>query len=123
MTIAGSQNDRRRIVVVGPCASGKSTLVDGLRQLGYDAHVCGQEHSEIPTLWQHGQPAIVIMLEVDLATVRQRRGADWPASLYATQLGRLANVRNAALTVIDSGRLSPSEVLIAAVAALERDGL
>ncbi len=42
-----------KIVVVGPCAAGKSTLVETLQVRGYDAHVSGQEHSAIASLWQH----------------------------------------------------------------------
>ena len=30
-------SDRRRIAVVGACASGKTALVNGLRERGYDA--------------------------------------------------------------------------------------
>ena len=54
--------ESRKIVVVGPCAAGKSTLVTALRELGYDAHVSGQEHSEIAMLWQHSQPDVLIAL-------------------------------------------------------------
>src|SRR5215211_8573131 len=64
--------ESRKIVVVGPCASGKSTLVSALQALGYDAHVSGQEHSEITTLWQHSQPDVLIALAVDISAVRAR---------------------------------------------------
>ena len=36
---AGASAASGKIVVVGPCAAGKSTLVAALRALGYDAHV------------------------------------------------------------------------------------
>lgn len=108
-----------RVAVVGPCASGKTTLVEGLQRHGYDAYVCGQEHSEIPTLWRHGDPAAVIVLDIDLETVRRRRGADWPSALFATQVRRLRSARAAALAVIDAGRLSAADVLATAVTALK----
>ncbi|HEX5500302.1 MAG TPA: hypothetical protein VFX03_13780, partial [Thermomicrobiales bacterium] len=76
MTTASSSR-RPRIVVVGPCASGKSTLARGLRERGFDAEVCGQEHSDIASLWRHTAPDVVIALSVDLATIRDRRGDDW----------------------------------------------
>ena len=109
-----------RVVVVGPCASGKSTLVRGLRGLGYDAAVCAQEHSDIPTLWRHRHPDVVIALDVDLETLRRRRGAEWPEAIYRTQLRRLAAARSAAAVVLDSAALSPIAVLAAAAGAIRR---
>ncbi len=100
-----------KIVVVGPCASGKTTLVRGLRRLGYDAHVCGQEHSEIASLWRHTAPDLVIALDVDLTTIRDRRGADWPEEIYRLQQRRLAAARAAAALILDTSILSPDEML------------
>ncbi len=100
-----------KIVVVGPCASGKTTLVRGLRRLGYDASVCGQEHSEIASLWRHTEPDVVIALDVDLETIRHRRGADWPEDIYRLQLRRLAAARAAAALILDTSILSPDATL------------
>lgn len=112
--------DLRRIVVIGPCASGKSTLVEGLRRLGYQATACAQEHSEIPTLWRHGSPDVVIALAVDLPTVRRRRGEDWPEVIYRTQQRRLAAATAAAAVVLDTSVLDTAEVLSRAAAALQQ---
>lgn len=120
MTDPGATADRRRVVVVGNCASGKSTLVAGLRRLGYDAWVCGQEHSEIATLWQHSAPDVLIALHVDLATVRQRRGEDWPEQIYRTQRRRLAPAMAAADLVLDATALDAAAVLAAAVRQLRQ---
>ncbi|HKG26375.1 MAG TPA: hypothetical protein VKB09_12045 [Thermomicrobiales bacterium] len=98
-----------RVVVVGPCASGKSTLADRLRSHGYDAYVCAQEHSEISTLWRHLDPDAVIALDVDLATVRRRRGADWPEAIFREQLRRLTAARAAADVTIDTASLDPDK--------------
>jgi len=106
--------DRRRIVVVGPCASGKSTLKTALRQLGYDAYVCGQEHSAVADLWQRAGPEVLIALEIDLPTLRWRRGNSWPAALYAAQRHRLAPAFAVADLVLDSGVLS-REMVVARV--------
>ena len=103
-----------RVVVVGPCASGKSTLVRGLRALGYDAIACGQEHSEIATLWRHAEPDVLIALLVDLATVRRRRGNDWPARLHEVQKHRLAPALASADFVLDSAALDAAALLAAA---------
>src|SRR5688500_4392077 len=67
-----------KIVVVGSCATGKTTVVTALRAAGLDAYACGQEHSEVRTLWRHASPDVVVMLEADLATIRGRRGRHWP---------------------------------------------
>jgi adenylate kinase len=100
-----------RIVVVGSCATGKSTLVAALRELGFDASASGQEHSEIPTLWNHTSPDVVVLLEADLETVRARRGPWWPESIYATQQRRLVNARLAAHVVVDTARTSVAETV------------
>ena len=112
--------ESRKIVVVGPCASGKSTLVAALRTLGYDAHVSGQEHSEIATLWQHSQPDVLIALDVDITAVRDRRGDSWPEWLHDLQVQRLAAASRAANLAIDTTTLSPQTVVDRVVAYLEQ---
>ncbi|HEY7035890.1 MAG TPA: hypothetical protein VH482_31435 [Thermomicrobiales bacterium] len=109
-----------RVVVVGPCASGKSTLAARLRDHGFDAYVCAQEHSEIPTLWRHLGPDVVIALDVDLATVRARRGAEWPEAIYVAQVRRLVEARAAADVVIDTASLDVDATLEAALQVLPR---
>lgn len=112
--------DQRLVVVVGPCASGKSTLVAGLRRLGYRAMVCGQEHSEIPTLWRHAAPDVVVALEVDLPTLRRRRGEEWPEWLYRVQRDRLRAATAAADLRLDTSTLDRDAVLARVTAGLER---
>ena len=110
----------RKIVVVGPCAAGKSTLVAALRELGYDAHASGQEHSEIAMLWQHSHPDVLIALEVDISAVRERRGGSWPEWLHDRQVRRLAAASRAADLAIDTTVLSPQTVVDRVVAYLQR---
>src|SRR5215216_1357326 len=112
----------RKIVVVGPCAAGKSTLVTALRALGYDAHVSGQEHSEIATLWQHSQPDVLIALDVDIRAVRDRRGGSWPEWLHELQVRRLAAASQAANLAIDTSTLSAEAVVARVIAYLEATG-
>jgi hypothetical protein len=107
-------------VVVGPCAAGKSTLVTALRALGYDAHVSGQEHSEIATLWQHSQPDVLVALDVDISAVRDRRGGSWPEWLHDLQVQRLADASRSADLAIDTTTLSPQTVVDRVVAYLEQ---
>lgn len=112
------QSDPRRIVVVGPCAAGKTTLVAALQARGFRAMACGQEHSEIRTLWRRTMPDIVIALDLDLATLRRRRGYAWPEQLYAAQRRRLAPAMTEADVVIDTSSLSADAVLGKALAFL-----
>ena len=107
-----------RIVVVGPCASGKSTLVDALQARGYDARVSAQEHSAIAALWRHTRPDILISLEVDIAAVRTRRGDDWPEWLHDLQMQRLQAASAAADLTIDTTELDPNGVIDRVVAFL-----
>jgi chloramphenicol 3-O-phosphotransferase len=117
---SGASTESRKIVVVGPCASGKSTLVSALQALGYDAHVSGQEHSEITTLWQHSLPDVLIALDVDISAVRDRRGDSWPEWLHDLQVRRLASASRAADLAIDTSMLSAQAVVARVVAFLER---
>ena len=111
------------IVIVGPCASGKSTLATGLVALGYRARVVGQEHSEIGLLWKHHHPAVVIGLYASLETIRSRRGPAWPAAVYERQQRRLALAMAAAAVIIDTGASSPIATLAAAAATIRAAGL
>ena len=115
-----AQAESRKIVVVGPCAAGKSTLVSALRGLGYDAHVSGQEHSEIATLWQHSKPDVLIALDADITAVRDRRGGSWPEWLHDLQVRRLAAAARAADLAIDTTKLSTQAVVALVVAYLEQ---
>jgi GTPase SAR1 family protein len=94
-----------QIVVVGACASGKSTLVQALRARGFDAFSCAQEHSSVPDLWRHRRPDLVVFLEVDLTTIRQRRSPTWSETIYRAQRQRLKNAIQAADVVIDTSRV------------------
>ncbi|MDB5081199.1 MAG: hypothetical protein JWP00_3123 [Chloroflexi bacterium] len=109
----------QRIVVVGPCASGKSMLVEALREQGYNAHAAAQEHSYVKTMWQMTRPSHLIYLDVDLPTIRQRRKISWGEEYLDEENERLAHARqNADLLISTSGR-SPDQVLQQALEFLE----
>jgi ABC-type cobalamin/Fe3+-siderophores transport system ATPase subunit len=118
--VPAAATESRKIVVVGPCAAGKSTLVSALRTLGYNANVSGQEHSEIATLWRHSQPDVLIALDADITAVRDRRGDSWPEWLHDLQVRRLTDAARAADLAIDTTELSTQAVLARVVAYLER---
>lgn len=112
------------VVVVGPCAAGKSTLAAGLRRLGFRAMVSGQEHSDIPTLWRRAEPDVVVALDVDLETIRRRRDdAAWPEWLYALQRERLLQAEQAAAIQIDTTTGDADDVLARVASFLDDRGL
>lgn len=112
--------DPRRIVVIGPCASGKTTLVRRLQELRFDARACGQEHSEIPQLWAHQEPNVLVGLRIDLETLRGRRSATWSDRLYARQQERLRSGYEHADLVINAETNDEDAVLEAVVSWLQR---
>lgn len=105
------------IKVVGMSASGKSTLVKRLRALGYDARPVSQEHSNIPTLWQHfDQPAYdnphwLIYLDARLACQRARRpDVSWTPKWHQTEQSRLGHARGRADFRVDTSDMTPAAV-------------
>jgi len=116
--------DSYSVVVVGVCGAGKSTLVRGLRVLGYPARVCAQEHSQVPTLWRRrGRPRVVIYLEASRGTVCRRLNVRWGRETLATQRARLAVARENCDLYIDTDRLTIEEVRGRAVEYLEAECL
>jgi len=82
------------IGVVGPCGSGKSTLIAGLTQHGYTCRHIAQEHSYVQAMWQIiTKPDILIYLNSSFQTSTARRKLDWTESDFAEQLRRLAHAR------------------------------
>lgn len=107
--------DRRggyRIVVVGPCASGKSTLVRRLREMGYEAKECAQEHSGVPDLWKRFSKAdLLVYLDVSLETIAARQGrGDWKERDLDEQRRRLAHARAHADLYLYTDDLTPEEI-------------
>ena len=76
----------------------------------------GQEHSDIPSLWRHANPDLLIALLADLPTVRARRADDrWPAWLFARQQHRLREAVTRADVVIDTTGQDAATVLDQAI--------
>ncbi len=105
------------VKIVGVSAAGKSTLVAGLRELGFNARPVAQEHSQVPDMWQRIRPPNwLIFLEADLTAQGERRpDVSWDEPWRRTELKRLAHARSHADLLIDTSLLSPESVLKQAV--------
>ncbi len=102
----------RDIIVVGPCGSGKTTLVKALTVRGYRARVVAQEHSGIRELWRHaGEPRALFLLDAEQSTIARRREDGFPAWLHEHQMHRLASARAHADLVITTDHASAEEVV------------
>lgn len=108
------------IKVVGVSASGKSTLVQGLRRAGYHAHPISQEHSSVPTLWQQFEPAVLLIyLNVSLEGQRSRRpDVTWSQTARQDEVRRLMHAWEHADLRIDTTHLSSASVLEVALTFL-----
>ena len=109
------------IGIVGPCAAGKTTLMMGLKDLGYRARAIAQEHSFAPAMWQRiTKPDILVYLHVSYENTILRRQLDWTQQEYAEQLYRLRHARQNADLFIDTNPLTILEVVETVINFLEQ---
>jgi len=100
------------IGVVGPCGSGKSTLIEGLEKHGYTCRHIAQEHSYVPAMWQIiSNPDILVYLQASFPVSTARRKLNWREFEYEKQSSRLMHARQHAHIIIDTDDLSPDQVL------------
>ena len=105
------------IAIVGPCASGKSQLVQALREHGYNAREVLQEHSYVPTMWQRITcPDVLIYLDVSERVAQQRRPTSAPTGWGDTLAQRLGHAKDHADLYIDTDNLTPRQVFKKAMA-------
>jgi deoxyadenosine/deoxycytidine kinase len=109
-----------KVVIVGVCTAGKSTLAASLRERGFDAYTVAQEHSMIKSMWSLRKPDYVIFLNVSLEEARRRRAVYWGQEMLDVQIKRLADAREHCDTFIDTSDLQALETLATALEALNR---
>lgn len=99
------------IAIVGPCKSGKSTLLQGLQESGFNARQVAQEHSFAPSMWQQiTDPDLLIFLDCSYESTRQR-GLNWTREEYEQQRPRLAHARTHADLILSTDTDSPQGIL------------
>jgi deoxyadenosine/deoxycytidine kinase len=110
------ENSTPLIGVVGPCGSGKSTLIEGLEQHGYRCRHIAQEHSYVKQMWQViTKPDILIYLHCSFENSTIRRKLNWKPADHEEQLRRLAHARDHADLIIDTDTLDIGGVLARAL--------
>ena len=109
-----------RVAVIGPCASGKSTLVSVLRGAGYEARHVAQEHSYVPNMWKRiSQPDVLIYLDVTIEVISARRPRlDFRQKHLDEQNQRLAHAREHCDLYLDTSEQSPAELQARALSFL-----
>jgi cytidylate kinase len=107
------------VAIVGPCASGKSTLGKALKARGLRVREVAQEHSYVPAMWQRiTKPDFLIFLDASFEVSTARKALDWSESEYAEEQRRLAHARQACDLYLQTDQMSPEAVLQAVVNAL-----
>jgi thymidylate kinase len=106
------ENNSLRVAVVGACASGKSTLVDRLRESGYEARHVAQEHSFVPHMWQRiTRPDVLIYLDINYEGIMARRPQfNFKPDDLVEQHRRLAHARENCDLYLDTSELTTAEV-------------
>jgi len=105
-------SNRPLIGVVGPCGSGKSTLIAGLEGHGYTCRHIAQEHSYVPTMWKViSKPDVLIFLHASFPISTARRQLNWQMKDYEEQFRRLSHAHEHAHIIIDTDDLTPDQVL------------
>ena len=114
-----------RIVVVGPCTAGKTTLVSNLRRLGYNIHSCAQEHSGFVKLWKvRCRADVLIHLDAELETnARRQKRTDWTTARLDAQRRRLADAREHCDLYLRTDDLTREQVAMAVDAFLRKQGI
>jgi len=114
-----------RIGIVGPCTSGKSTLIANMGMVTWiELRHIAQEHSYVQAMWQRiTNPDRLIFLDVSYPVTLRRKNLQWTEAEYQEQQRRLAHAREHAHLYIMTDDLTPREVLEEVLAFLASLGV
>ena len=103
---------RPLVGIVGVCASGKSTLIAGLKKKGFRTSHIAQEHSYVKDMWKRiANPDLLIFLDASYPVTVLRRQINWNESDWTEQQRRLIHAHQHADLYIQTDNLSAGEVL------------
>ncbi|MBS4024100.1 MAG: hypothetical protein KGZ96_00330 [Clostridia bacterium] len=108
-----------KVVVGGPCGSGKSTLVEGLKKYGINARSVAQEHSNVPHMYLMSAPDFVIFLDCSYDTITERKKVGWTREQIKDQSHKLRKMRKDCNLIIGTDDLSMEDVYIKALTAIK----
>jgi len=110
--------------IVGPCASGKSTLGRALKARGLRVRQVAQEHSYVPRMWKLlTNPDYLVFLDASFEVCTKRKNLTWSEREFAEEQRRLSHARQFCDLYLLTDRLSPEEVLQAVLRALGLEDL
>ena len=108
------------IGVVGPCGSGKSTLIKNLAPYPLTLKHISQEHSYVADMWQRlVHPNVLIFLDASYEVTVRRRRLDWSPADYQEQHHRLRHARQHADLYLQTDAMTPQEVAKAVLRFIE----
>lgn len=101
-----------RVGIVGPCTSGKSTLIANLRQVQQiELRHIAQEHSYVQTMWQQiAHPDWLVFLDVSYPVSMERKKLNWTEAEYQEQQRRLSHARSHTDFYVNTDELTPEQV-------------
>jgi guanylate kinase len=107
--------------VVGVCAAGKSTLINGMKEHGVRTKHIAQEHSYVQDMWKRmTNPQLLIFLDASYPVTLARRQLNWSEADWAEQQRRLKHAREHADLIIITDDLSAEQVLENVLAFVKR---
>ena len=97
--------------IVGPCGSGKTTLISAMQKETVHFRHIAQEHSYVPSMWkQLTNPDVLIFLDASYEVTCRRRHLNWTEAEYAEQHHRLDHARQHADLYLMTDQLTPRNV-------------